>query len=40
MSNKDELGDKYIDTLLENRVAGIVTTSDKISPECIKFLKK
>ena len=40
MNNKEELGDKYINTLLENRVAGIATTSDKISPECVRFLKK
>lgn len=40
MGTKEGLGDKYIDTLIENRVAGIATTSDKISPKYIKFLKK
>ena len=40
MDNKEGPGDKYINTLLENRVDGIATTSDKISPDCIKFLKK
>ena len=40
MGTKEGLGDKYIDVLLENRVAGIATTSDKISPGYVKFLKK
>jgi len=40
MTDKEDLGDKYINTLLENRVVGIATTSDKISVDCIKFLKK
>jgi len=40
MGTKEGLGDKYIDELLENRVAGIATTSDKISPKYVKFLKK
>ena len=39
MGSKEGLGDKYIDVLLENRVTGILTTSDKISPEYVKFLK-
>ncbi len=40
MSTKEGLGDKYFDVLLENRVAGIATTSDKISPKYVKFLTK
>jgi len=40
MTNKEELGDKYINILLENRVVGIVTTSDKISVDCINSLRK
>ena len=40
MGTKEDSGDKYIDELIENRVAGIATTSDKISSECVKFLKK
>lgn len=40
MGTKEGSGDKYIDTLLENRVAGIATTSDKISAKYVKFLKK
>ena len=40
MNTKEGHGDKYIDVLLENRVAGIATTSDKISPKYVEFLKK
>ena len=40
MKNKEGVGDKYINTMLENRVVGIVTTSDKISIDRIKFLKE
>ena len=40
MTNKEDMVDKYINALLENRVVGIATTSDKISAYCIKFLKK
>lgn len=40
MDTKEGLGDKYFDVLLENRVAGIATTSDKISPKYVKFLTK
>lgn len=40
MMNEEGLGDKYIDTLLENRVDGIATTSDKISAKYVKYLKK
>ncbi len=40
MGTKEGSGDKYIDTLLENRVAGIATTSDKISDKYVRFLSK
>ncbi|MES0342110.1 MAG: LacI family DNA-binding transcriptional regulator [Candidatus Humimicrobiaceae bacterium] len=40
MATKEGSGDKYIDVLLENRVAGIATTSDKISPQYVRFLNK
>jgi len=39
MGSKEGLGDKYIDVLLENRVTGILSTSDRISPEYVRFLQ-
>lgn len=40
MKNNEDNGDKYIDELLENRVEGIITTSEHYSEACIKYLKK
>ena len=40
MIQKEESSEKYIDTFLERRVDGIATTSDKISLDYLKYLKK
>ena len=40
LNNKDEDSDMYIERFLENRVSGILTTTDKISLKTIKYLKK
>lgn len=40
MLSNETSGDAYIDTLLRNRVEGILTTTDRISAKCIKYLQK
>ncbi len=39
MSIGEETGDKYIDSLLEDRVDGILSTSDKLSRVCLSYLQ-
>lgn len=40
MKNNEQFGDRYIEELLENKVEGIVTTSDYISEKYIRYLNK
>ncbi|MBM3707719.1 MAG: LacI family transcriptional regulator [Actinobacteria bacterium] len=39
MLQNEKSGDKYIDSFIQNRVNGILTTSDRISKESLKNLK-
>jgi DNA-binding LacI/PurR family transcriptional regulator len=40
LNNKDKDSNEYINQFLENRIAGIITTSDKINFKNINYLKK
>ena len=40
MLYSDRLGDRYINGLIENRVSGILTTSDRFSSDIIKYLEQ